>query len=256
MFYVIIQRAYQIVKYLTKPKQRASTNIQNKDGNCINDKNGVIIKWTQYYSELYNFNNDKDTSILNATEPTDNDNYPILRSEVVSAIHSLKSGKSPVVDNIIGELLKSGGENMISVITKVCNKIWNSGDWPMVWTQSLIICIHKKGNIQKCENYRTISLISHMSKIMLKVILRRLQPIAEELLSKKQAYFRAGRSTNEQIFNLRIIQEKYTEYQKQLYHIFIDFKKSFDRIWHAALWDTMKRFNINVRLIKVIQRLY
>ena len=67
---------------------------------------------------------------------------------------------------------------MISVIINVCNKIWNSGNWPMVWTQSLIICIHKKGNIHKCENYRTISLISHMSKIMLKVILRRLQPIA------------------------------------------------------------------------------
>ena len=67
---------------------------------------------------MYNYNNDKDTSILNATEPTDNDNYPILRSEVVSAIQSLKSGKSPGVDNITGELLKSGGENMISVISK------------------------------------------------------------------------------------------------------------------------------------------
>ena len=189
---------------------------------------------------MYNYNNDQDISILNATELTDNDNYPILRSEVVSAIQSLKIGKSPGIDNITGELLKSGGENMISVITNVCNKIWNSGDWPMVWTQYLIICIHKKGNIQKCENYRTISLISHMSKIILKVILRRLQPIAEELLSEEQAGFRAGRSTNEQIFNLRIIQEKYTDHQKPLYHIFIDFKKAFDRISHAALWDTMK----------------
>ena len=77
---------YHIVKDLTKPKQRASTNIQNKDGNCINDKNSVIIRWTEYCSELYNYNNDKSTSILNATEPTDNYNYPILKSEVVSAI--------------------------------------------------------------------------------------------------------------------------------------------------------------------------
>ena len=73
------------------------------------------------------------------------------------------------------------------MITNVCNKIWNFVDWHMVWTQSLIICNHKKGNIQKCENYRTISLISHMSKIMLKVILIRLQPIAEGLLSEEQA---------------------------------------------------------------------
>ena len=97
---------------------------------------------------------------------------------------------------------------MISVITNVCNKRWNSGDCPMVWTLSLITCIHKKIHIQKCKDYRTISLISNMTKIMLKVILRRLEPIAEELLSEEQTGFRAGRSTNEQIFNLRIIQEK------------------------------------------------
>ena len=101
---------------------------------------------------------------------------------------------------------------MISVVTNVCNEIWNSGDWPIIWTQSLIIYIHKKGHIQKCDNYRTISLISHMSKIMLTVILRRLIPIAEELLSEEQEGFRAGRSTNEQIFNLRIIQDTYTEH--------------------------------------------
>ena len=118
-----IKKAYQIVKDLTKPKQRASTNIQNIDGNCINDKNGAIIRCTEYCSELYNFNNDKITNILNATEPIDNDNYPILRREVVSAIQSLKIGKSPGIDNITGELLKFGGENMISVITNVCNKI-------------------------------------------------------------------------------------------------------------------------------------
>ena len=84
---------------------------------------------------MYNYNNDKDTSILNATEPTYNDNYLILRSEVVSAIQSLKNGKSPGVDNITGELLKSGGENMISVITNVYNKITNFGGWPIVWTK-------------------------------------------------------------------------------------------------------------------------
>ena len=95
-----------------------------------------------------------------------------------------------------------------------------------------------------------------MSTIMLKVILRRLQQIAKELLSEEQEHFRAGRSTNEQISNLRIIQEKYTEHQKPIYHIFNDFTKYFDRIWHAALRDTMNRFNINARLIKVRQSLY
>ena len=61
----------------------------------------------------------------------------------------------------------------------------------------------------------------------------------------EQAGFRPGRSTTEQIFNLRVLCEKYLQHQQDLYHVFIDFKKAFDRVWHAALWATMKHFNIN-----------
>ena len=69
---------------------------------------------------------------------------------------------------------------------------------------------------------------------MLKVILNRLKPQAEKIIAEEQAGFRAGRSTTEQIFNPRILCEKYL-HQQDLYHVFIDFKKAFDRVWHAAL---------------------
>ena len=74
--------------------------------------------------------------------------------------------------------------------------IWDSGEWPSAWTQSLIICIHKKGSIKNVDRYRTTILVSHMSKIMLKVVLRRLQPIVEELMSEERAGFLAERRTN------------------------------------------------------------
>ena len=67
---------------------------------------------------------------------------------------------------------------------------------------------------------------------MLKIILYRLKPQAEKIIAEEQAGFRAGRSTTEQIFNLRILCE----------NVFIDFKKAFDRVWHAALWATMKKY--------------
>ena len=95
--------------------------------------------------------------------------------EVEAAIQSLKIGKSPGVDNIPAELLKAGGHILTKIFTNICNYIWETGIWPSCWTKSLIISLHKKGSFQKCENYRTISLISHSSKIMLKIILRRLQ---------------------------------------------------------------------------------
>ena len=103
------------------------------------------------------------------------------------------------------------------------------------WTQSLVITLPKKGNLQQCQNYRPISLISHPSKIMLKVILNRLKPQAEKIIAEVQAGFRAGMSITEQIFNLRILCEKYLQHQQDLYYVFIDFKKAFDRVWHAAL---------------------
>ena len=91
---------------------------------------------------------------------------------------------------------------------------------------------------------------------MLKTILNRLQPQAEEIIAEEQAGFTAGRSTTEQIFNLRILCEKYLQHQQNLYHVFIDFKKAFDRVWHEALWATMRKYNINASIIRAIENLY
>ena len=103
------------------------------------------------------------------------------------------------------------------------------------------ITLPKKGNLQQCQNYRTISFISHPSEVMLKIILNRLKPQAEKIIAEEQTGFRAGRSTTEQTFNLRILCEKYLQHQQGFYHVFIDFKKAFDRVWHAALWEAMKK---------------
>ena len=101
-----------------------------------------------------------------------------------------------------------------------------------------------------------VSLISHASKVMLKILLNRLTPQAETIIVEEQVGFRPGRSATEQIFSLRILCERYLQHQQDLFHVFVDFKKAFDRVWHAALWSTMKLYNINANLIKVIESLY
>ena len=90
---------------------------------------------------------------------------------------------------------------------------------------------------------------------MLKIILNRLKPQAEKIIAEEQARFRAGRSTTETIFNLRILCQKYLQHKQDLYHVFIHFKQAFDRVWHAALWATMKKTNISA-IIRVIKPLY
>ena len=101
-----------------------------------------------------------------------------------------------------------------------------------------------------------IGLITHPSKVMLKIILNRLKPQAEKIIAEEQAGFRVGRNTTEQIFNLRILCEKYLQRQQDLYHVFIDFKKAFDRVWHTPLWATMKKHNISTNLIQVNKNHY
>ena len=171
-------------------------------------KNERLNRWTEYCSELYNHKANGDPSVLNCTQTDTEDDHPILRREVKAAVQSLKKGKSAGVDSIPAELVQASGEDVITALTTICNKIWQTGEWPIPWTQSLVITLPKKGNLQQCQNYRTISLISHPSKVMLNIILNRLEPQAEKIIAEEQAGLRAGRSTTEQIFNLRILCEK------------------------------------------------
>ena len=77
----------------------------------------------------------------------------------------------------------------------------------------------------------------------------------EKIIAEEHVGFRAGRSSTEQIFNLRILCEKYLQNQQDLYHVFTDFKKVFDRVWRAAVWAAMKKYNICANLIRVIKNL-
>ena len=92
---------------------------------------------------------------------------------------SLKKRKLGGVDNIPAELVQAGVEAMISALTNICNKICQTGEWLSSWGQSLIITLPKKDNLQLCQNQPTVSLISHPSKVMLRILLNRLKPQAE-----------------------------------------------------------------------------
>ncbi|MGL4418375.1 MAG: reverse transcriptase domain-containing protein [Plesiomonas shigelloides] len=252
------KKAYQTIKTLTKTQQRSAKVIENSNGQLLTENAAVLNRWTEYCRDLYNHKTEPDTNILqnDQYEVRKAEDVPVLAEEVEAAIRSLKGGKSPGVDNVPAELLKLGGEMTTKILTILCQKIWEQKKWPVQWTQSLVIPLPKKGNLKQCENYRTISLISHASKVMLRIILNRLKPFAEELLSEEQAGFRVGRSAVEQIFNCRVLIEKHLQHQRELHHNFIDFKKAFDRVWHVGLWHVMRSFNIEEGLIQMVEALY
>ena len=112
-----------------------------------------------------------------------------MREVVEAAVKSLKKGKSQGIGNIPGELVQAGGAAVIGALRKICNKIWQTGEWPKPWTQSLMITLAEKGNLQQCKNYLKVSLICHPSNVLLKVLLNRLKHQAASIIAEEQPGF-------------------------------------------------------------------
>ena len=101
------------------------------------------------------------------------------------------------------------------MLHSICQQIWKTQQWPQDWKRSVFIPIPKKGNAKECSNYCTIALISHTSKVMLKILQARLQQYVNRELPDVQAEFRKGRRTRDQIANIHLIMEKAKEFQKK-----------------------------------------
>ena len=113
--------------------------------------------------------------------------------------------------------------------------------WPQDWKRSVFIPIPQKVNAKECSNYRTIALISHTNKVMLKILQARLQQYVNWELPDVQAGFRKGRGTRDQIANIRWIIKKAREFQKNIYFCFINYAKAFDWVDPNKLWKILER---------------
>ena len=131
----------------------------------------------------------------------------------------------------------------VKVLHSICQQIWKTQQWPQDWTRLVFIPISKKGNPKECSNYCTIALISHASKVMLKILQARLQQHVNHELPHVQADFRKGRGTRHQIANISWIIEKAREFQKSIYFCFIDYAKAFDCVHHNKLENSERDGN-------------
>ena len=132
----------------------------------------------------------------------------------------------------------------MKVLHSICQQIWKTQQWPQDWKRSVFIPIPKKGNPKECSNYRTISLISRASKVMLKILQTRLQQYMNRGLPDVQAGFRKGRGTRGQIANIHWVIEKAREYQKNIFLYFTDYAKALDCVDHNKLWKILQEMGI------------
>src|SRR6218665_3004132 len=131
----------------------------------------------------------------------------------------MKNNKAQGFDNINAEILKSLGEKALKELIQLCQDIYRTGEWPEDFLQTILIPLKKKANAVRCEEYRTISLLTHASKVLLRVLTKTLQAKAEAdgCLGEDQFGFRKGRGTRDAIGALRMMTERRLENNQEVY---------------------------------------
>ena len=228
--------AFDKMRSMTQSGKARLAVIKDESGKTLTESSEVLDRWKRYCEGMYK-RSDIDT--FPATSVEYDENLAPLKSEIEWAINSLKDGKTPGCDNISAEMIKASGDEGVDIYHQLCMKIWNTGTWPIDWKRSIFIPLPKKGDLQLCSNYRTIALISHASKILLKILMNRIKHKLEEEVSLAQAGFREGRGTKDHILNLNILIQKCRDFNSELRVCFIDYSKAFDCVSHQQLWKVL-----------------
>lgn len=246
---------YKKVRELTRKFKPKIITIEDKDGKVIWEEQKILERWKQYCEELYSEKRDQ-TNEVQMDDMQHEKEPDVLLSEIKEAIRDLKTNKAPGADGITAEVIKELGDNGAKILQDICNKIWHSEHWPKDWAKSAFIPIHKKGSTRKCQNYRTIALISHASKILLRILDQRLRRYLDYQIPPEQAGFVKGKGTKNQIFNIRQLIEKAREFNMPMLLCFIDYKKAFDCVKWNYLWRVLREMGVPHHLMILIRNLY
>ena len=177
----------------------------------LTEAEDIKKRWQEYTEELYKkdlHDPDSHNGVITQLEPD------ILECEVKWALGSITMNKASGRDKVPVELFHILKDDAEKVLHSIYQQIWKTQQWPQDWKMSVFIPIPQKGNAKECSNYRTISLISHTSKVMLEILQARLQKYVNHELPDVQAGFRKGRGNGDQIANSNWIIEKAREFQK------------------------------------------
>ena len=167
----------------------------------------------------------------------------ILECEVKWALGGITTNKATGGDGIPVELFQTLTDDAVKVLhSSIGQQIWKTQQWPQHWKRSVFIPTPKKSNTKECSNYCTTALISHASKVMLKVLQARLQQYMNCELLDVQAGFRKGKGTRDQFANICWILEKAKKFKKNIYFFFIDYTKAFDCVDTINYGKFLKRW--------------
>lgn len=248
---------YKTTKQLCGQGIRKSTGVKDKSGRRLTTEREEAARWMEHFQEVLNRPEPENP----ADTPPDEEDleiniHPPTEEEVRKAIRAMKSGKSPGVDCIHTEMLTADINLSTKVLMDLFSKIWEEHMIPEDWCKGLIVKLPKKGDLQNCDNWRGITLLSVPGKVFCKILLDRVSEAIDTKLRKEQAGFRKGKGCIDQIFALRNIIEQCLEWNAPLHIVFVDFKKAFDSIHRPSLWRILRSYGLPEKIVCLIKLLY
>lgn len=253
-----MDQAYRAIKsFFQNPSSKGSA-IEDENGNVLVDLDKIAQRWKNYIEKLYKGNPINFDGILENEENVkpDDEGDTILRDEFDAALKRLGENKAAGIDNIPAEIIKAADSSIHDKLYDLVCQIYETGTLPADFTKCAVIPLPKKPGTRKCEQHRTLSLVSHASKILTNILLRRLTTVVEESITDDQFGFRSGRGTREAILSVKIIAEKRLAHALDTYLAFIDLEKAFDKVDWNILFEILKAAGVKYKDRRIIWCLY
>lgn len=228
-------------------------------GRVISAEVITVEEWSQFYSTVFHPREEMGTNFhyFGVLDPTTD--REITLQEVERALRKCKNGKAPGCDLIPNELLKALPNNWKYYLVAMFNKILSVESVPKAWSTVLLTMLHKKGDRKEPSNYRGIALVSCTAKLFTHILRARIEAWEEvvKVLPEAQAGFRKARGCEDNIFALQsAVQLQLRLKGRKVYALFVDFKRAFDSVDQAKLWNKLFSFGLSAKILRVLKSLY
>ena len=236
--------------------------LKKRNGETTTNREELLKIVEEFYTELYRSSKElekepKETKrnggVLNQGSE---ELLEITIQEIELSLKEMKNNKAPGQDQIAIEAVKLGGKTLLEKIKDLFNLCLFNGSVPKNWDDILMVLFFKKGDLADMENYRPISLLSHLYKLFTKIINRRLETKLDFYQPVEQAGFRSGYGTNDHLLALKTLIEKTCEYNRPLVLVFIDFQKAFDMIEMDSILAALSQCRVDYRYSRLIHNIY
>ena len=253
------RKFYSTLNQVYGPRSKNLHPIKSESDILLTSSTEIKDHWVEHFSALLNQPSQVDMTILDDIDQHAIDyslDESITEAELDKALKNTKLGKSPGPDGVLPEILVHGGARLQAFLFSIISLLWFTEKFPADIKDPNITILFKKGDRAQCGNYRGISLLSVVGKVLADILLQRLKNLAERIYPQSQSGYRGGRSTIDGIFTLRQLMEKTREQRRNMYIVFVDFTKAFDTVNRELLYLILSKLGCPPKFIRLIKNLY